>query len=53
VVATFAALERAAEAAALLGNLVQVSVSQGERLPDGGLRLAARNPVFVTWGPDA
>jgi precorrin-6Y C5,15-methyltransferase (decarboxylating) len=52
VVATFAALDRAAEAACLLGNLVQVGVAQGERLPDGGLRLVARNPVFVAWGPD-
>jgi len=53
VVATYAALERAAHAAAALGNLVQVGVARGERLPDGGLRLAARNPVFVVWGPGA
>ncbi len=53
VVATYAALERAARASAALGNLVQVGVARGERLPDGGLRLAARNPVFVVWGPTA
>jgi precorrin-6Y C5,15-methyltransferase (decarboxylating) len=49
-VATFAALDRAAAAADLLGNLVQVATSRGERLPDGGWRLAADNPVFVVWG---
>ena len=52
VVATYAALDRAAGAADRLGHLCQVSVSRGERLPDGGLRLAAANPVFVAWGPD-
>jgi precorrin-6B C5,15-methyltransferase / cobalt-precorrin-6B C5,C15-methyltransferase len=50
VVATFAAIGRAAAAAARLGNVVQVAVSRGEPLPDGGMRLAAENPVFVTWG---
>ncbi len=53
VVATYAALERAVHAAAALGNLVQVGVARGERLPDGGLRLAALNPVFIVWGPGA
>jgi precorrin-6Y C5,15-methyltransferase (decarboxylating) len=51
VVATYAAIDRAAAAAELLGNLVQVGISSGERLADGGWRLAARNPVFVAWGP--
>ncbi len=50
-VATFAAIDRAVEAAERLGNLVQVGVDRGERLPDGGWRLAARNPVLVAWGP--
>jgi precorrin-6Y C5,15-methyltransferase (decarboxylating) len=52
VVATFAVLDRAAEAAERLGHLVQVSVSRGVRV--GGnrsVRLAAENPVFVCWGP--
>jgi precorrin-6Y C5,15-methyltransferase (decarboxylating) len=52
VVATFALLDRAAEAAERLGHLVQVSVSRGVRV--GGsrsVRLAAENPVFVCWGP--
>ena len=48
-VATFAALDRAAVAGERLGNLVQVNIAAGERLPDGGLRLVAVNPVFVTW----
>jgi precorrin-6B C5,15-methyltransferase / cobalt-precorrin-6B C5,C15-methyltransferase len=50
VVATYAALDRAAIAAERLGQVVQVGVNRGERLPDGGLRLAAENPVFVVWG---
>ena len=52
VVATYAALDRAAAAAVRLGSLVQVAVSRGQALPDGGVRLAAENPVFVTWGPE-
>ena len=52
VVATFAALDRAAAAYERLGHLVQVGVSRGRVLPDGGIRLAAENPVFVAWGPD-
>ena len=51
VVATYAALDRAAAAAARLGSLVQVAVSRGHTMPDGGVRLAAENPVFVAWGP--
>lgn len=51
IVATFAALERASHAAERLGNLVEVGVSRGRRLPDGGLRLEAQNPVFIAWGP--
>ena len=53
VVATFAALDRAAAAAEQLGQMVQVAASRGERLPDGGWRLAAENPVFVVWGSGA
>jgi precorrin-6Y C5,15-methyltransferase (decarboxylating) len=52
VVATFAAVDRAAAAGARLGRLVQVGVARGQVLPDGGMRLAAENPVFVAWGPD-
>ncbi len=52
VVATYAAMDRAAAAEALLGNLVQVTVARGERLADGGLRLDAHHPVFVVWGPE-
>jgi precorrin-6Y C5,15-methyltransferase (decarboxylating) len=51
VVATFAALDRAAAAADRLGSLAQIAVGRGARLPDGGWRLEAENPVFVTWGP--
>jgi precorrin-6Y C5,15-methyltransferase (decarboxylating) len=51
VVATYAALDRAAAAAGRLGQLVQISASRGEQFPDGSWRLAATNPVFVCWGP--
>ena len=50
IVATFAALDRAAAAADLLGNLTQLAASRGRRLPDGGWRLEAANPTVVTWG---
>jgi len=50
-VATFAALDRAARAADLLGHLAQVTTSRGAKLPDGGWRLEGANPVFVAWGP--
>jgi precorrin-6Y C5,15-methyltransferase (decarboxylating) len=53
VVATFAAMDRAAAAADRRGQLVQMASGRGARLPDGGWRLAAENPVFVVWGPTA
>ncbi|HEX2043550.1 MAG TPA: precorrin-6y C5,15-methyltransferase (decarboxylating) subunit CbiE [Acidimicrobiales bacterium] len=52
VVATYAALDRAAAAAGRLGHVVQLGVSRGKVLPDGAIRLAAENPVFVAWGPE-
>ena len=52
VVATYAALDRAATAAGRLGHMVQLGVSRAKVLPDGGIRLGAENPVFVAWGPD-
>ena len=52
VVATYAALDRAAAAASRLGQVVQIAVSRGVPLGgSGALRLAAENPVFVCWGP--
>jgi precorrin-6Y C5,15-methyltransferase (decarboxylating) len=51
IVATYAAIDRAAAAAERLGAIVQLSVSRGTRLPDGTFRLAAENPVFVAWAP--
>jgi precorrin-6Y C5,15-methyltransferase (decarboxylating) len=54
VVATYAALDRAAAAAGRLGHVVQMAVSRGVPLGgSGALRLAAENPVFVCWGPDS
>jgi precorrin-6Y C5,15-methyltransferase (decarboxylating) len=49
VVATHALVDRAAAAWRLLGNLVEVSVARGVAIADG-VRLAAENPVFVSWG---
>jgi precorrin-6Y C5,15-methyltransferase (decarboxylating) len=52
IVATYAALDRAAAAGARLGHMVQIAVSRGVPLGgSGALRLAAENPVFVCWGP--
>jgi precorrin-6Y C5,15-methyltransferase (decarboxylating) len=52
VVATFAALDRAAAAYERLGNLAEISVGRGRPLA-GGVRLEAENPVFVVWGPES
>ncbi len=50
-VATYAVLASAVAAAERLGSLVQVAVSRGAPIgPNGGLRLAAQNPVFIAWG---
>jgi precorrin-6Y C5,15-methyltransferase (decarboxylating) len=50
-VATYATLDRAVAGAALLGELVQISVNRGARIgDDAALRLVAENPVFVCWG---
>ena len=51
LVATYAAMDRAAAAHQRLGSLTQVTAARGRTLPDGGLRLEAENPVFVVWGP--
>jgi precorrin-6Y C5,15-methyltransferase (decarboxylating) len=51
VVATYAGLERAIGGADRLGNMVQLSISRGTRLPDSSIRLAALDPVFLCWGP--
>jgi precorrin-6Y C5,15-methyltransferase (decarboxylating) len=53
VVATYASPARASQAWERLGAMSQVSVSRAVPLGDGGLRLAAENPVFVCWGPSA
>jgi precorrin-6B C5,15-methyltransferase / cobalt-precorrin-6B C5,C15-methyltransferase len=56
VVVTLAAVSRVAETAALLttrgyqADGVQLQASRVSPLPNGQLRLAAENPVFVLWG---
>ena len=52
VVAMHAIVDRAMSAAALLGNVVELSVSRGVPTGDLGVRLRAENPVFVCWGPE-
>ena len=52
VVATYASPARATDAAARLGQMVQVNISRAVPAgADGSIRLAAENPVFVCWGP--
>ncbi len=51
IVANYALLDRAVVGWQRLGNLVEVSVSRGVALSEGGVRLSAENPVFVCWGP--
>jgi precorrin-6B C5,15-methyltransferase / cobalt-precorrin-6B C5,C15-methyltransferase len=56
IVVTLAAVSRVAETAALLtahgyqAGGVQLQASRLSPLPNGQLRLAAENPVFVLWG---
>jgi len=51
VVATYAVLDAAVDAADRLGSLVQVQLNRGVRIgPQGRLRLSSENPVFVVWG---
>ena len=56
IVVTLAAVSRVAETAALLTahgyqpGGVQLQASRLSSLPNGQLRLAAENPVFVLWG---
>ncbi|HEY1119567.1 MAG TPA: precorrin-6y C5,15-methyltransferase (decarboxylating) subunit CbiE [Acidimicrobiales bacterium] len=51
VVATYATLDAALAGADRLGSLVQVQLNRGVPIgPEGRLRLAAENPVFVVWG---
>lgn len=50
LVASFASINRAADAADKVGNLMQVLLPVGKRLPDGTWRLESENPVFIVWG---
>ncbi len=53
IVVNLAAMERALQAHACLtalgfdAELMQISAARGKPLPDGALRLAAQNPVFI------
>jgi precorrin-6Y C5,15-methyltransferase (decarboxylating) len=56
IVVTLAAVSRVAETAALLtahgyqADGAQLQASRLASLPNGQLRLAAENPVFIVWG---
>ena len=51
LVATFAGLNRATQAADRLGSLIQLTVNQTTTLgSDGERRFVADNPVFICWG---
>ncbi len=50
VLASFAAVDRAIDAANLLGSLMQVMLPVGKLLPNGSWRLEGENPVFISWG---
>jgi precorrin-6Y C5,15-methyltransferase (decarboxylating) len=52
VVASYAIMDRAAQANQRLGNLVQISLARGMAVADLGVRLSSENPVFLCWGPD-
>ena len=53
IVANYALLDRAVVAWQRLGNLAEISVARAKPVGSAGVRLAAENPVFVCWGPDA
>ncbi len=50
VLASFAAINRVSQAADLLGNMMEILLPVGRRLPDGSWRLEGKNPVFISWG---
>lgn len=50
VLGTFAAINRVSQAADLLGNMMEILLPVGRRLPDGSWRLEGENPVFISWG---
>ncbi len=50
VLASFAAINRVSQAADLLGNMMEILLPVGIRLPDGSWRLEGENPVFISWG---
>lgn len=51
VVANYALLDRAVLGWQRLGNIVEVAISRGVPLGESSVRLAAKNPVFMCWGP--
>ena len=59
IVANFAAPERANAAyralqdAGMAPEMTMLSAARARALPDGALRLAALNPVFIVWGTKA
>lgn len=52
IVASYALMNRAADAQKRLGHLVQLAVARGVPIGGHGVRLESENPVFICWGPD-
>ena len=52
IVASYALMNRAADAQKRLGHLVQLQVARGVPIGGHGVRLESENPVFICWGPD-
>lgn len=50
VAASYASINRATDAADILGNLMQINLPVGKRFRDGSWRLEGENPVFLSWG---
>ncbi len=50
LVALFVVLDRAARAAQLPGEMVQLHVDRAVPIGDAGIRFEPANPVFVCWG---
>lgn len=50
VLASFAGINKVSQAADLLGNMMEIMLPVGKRLPDGSWRLESENPIFISWG---
>lgn len=49
IVANFSSVNRALQAADILGNLIELNTSTGKRFPDDTWHLVSNNPVFIVY----